>query len=290
MNTTPIYKTPDGEQVIMDIYQSILDRWPVPYCGLTQSTRHGETFIIASGEETAPSVFLLHGSTSNATAWIADVADLSRHFRVYAVDIPGEPGHSSHNRPSWNGPDLAEWMTDILDGMHLKKASLLGISQGGFTALKFATSAPHRVDKLVLLAPGGIQQPRASFLLQAIPLSFLGRWGAERINRITFGKEPVSREAVEIMNVIMTHFNPRIEAQPIFTDTELARLTMPVLMIGGAQDALLPTQQIARRLEKNLPNVATLILPDKGHVLVNLAKYYLPFLMDAEKNTEKHTL
>ena len=280
MNTPSIYKTSDGEQIIMGIYDTVIARWPVLYSEITLSTRYGDTFIIASGDENAPPLILLHGSASNATAWIADVEVLSRHFQVYAVDIPGEPGRSAHNRPTMDSPAYAEWMEDVLDGLHLQKASLVGISQGGWTALKFATSHPQRVEKLVLLAPGGILQPKASFLLKAIPLSFFGRWGAERINRITFGKEPISEEAVEIMNAIMTHFNARIEPQPLYTDDELARLTMPVLMIGGAQDALLPTKKIAARLEDHLPQVTTLILPDKGHVLVNLAERIAPFLLN----------
>ena len=280
MTTPSIYKTPDGEQVIMGIYDTVIARWPVLYSEITLSTRYGDTFIIASGDENAPPLILLHGSASNATAWIADVEVLSRHFQVFAVDIPGEPGRSAHNRPTMDSPAYAKWMEDVLDGLHLEKASLVGISQGGWTALKFATSHPQRVEKLVLLAPGGILQPKASFLLKAIPLSFFGRWGAERINRITFGKEPISEEAVEIMNAIMTHFNARIEPQPLYSDAELARLTMPVLMIGGAKDALLPAKKIAARLEEHLPQVTTLILPDKGHVLVNLADRIAPFLLN----------
>ena len=280
MNTPSIYKTPDGEQIIMGIYDAVIARWPVLYSEITLPTRHGDTFIIASGDENAPPVFLLHGSASNATAWIADVEVLSRHFLVYAVDIPGKPGRSAHNRPTMDSPAYAEWMEDVLDGLHLEKASLMGISQGGWTALKFAITCPQRVEKLVLLTPGGILQPKASFLLKAIPLSFFGQWGAERITRITFGKEPISEEAVEIMNAIMTHFNARIEPQPLYTDAELARLTMPVLMIGGTQDALLPTQKIAARLEEHLPQVTTLLLPDKGHVLINLTDKTIPFLLD----------
>ena len=47
-------------------------------------------------------------------------------------------------------------------------------------ALKFATQAPGRITKLVLLAPGGIAAPRPSFMVRAIPLSFMGQRGGSQ--------------------------------------------------------------------------------------------------------------
>jgi pimeloyl-ACP methyl ester carboxylesterase len=278
MNTPSIYKTSNSEQVILSVYDRVLARWPVPYEEMKVSTRHGETSMIVSGDPSAPPVVLVHGSSSNATAWIAEFPALVEQFRVIALDVPGEPGKSAPNRPAWDTPDYADWLWDVLEALEIEKTCLMGISHGGFLSLKFATTFPERVEKLVVLAPGGVIQTRASFLLKAIPLSFFGRKGAEAVNRITFGKQPISEEALEIMNLIMTHFKPRIEPQPIFTDAELQRLTMPVLMIGGTEDALINTQQVAARLDSLLPDVTTRILPDMGHVLVNLSNEYVPFL------------
>ena len=280
MNTPSIYKTPAGEQSIMGIYDAVLARWPVAYTGITLPTRHGDTFIITSGDETAPPIFLLHGSASNATAWIGDVEALSQHFRVYAIDTIGEPGRSAHNRPAWDGSAYADWLKDVLDGLQLEQTAVMGISQGGWTALKFATSYPQCISKLVLLAPGGVMQPKASFYLRAIPLSLFGRWGAEHTNRIVFGKEPISEEANEIMNTIMTHFIARKDFQPLFSDEQLSCLTMPVLMIGGAEDALFPTHKMAERLDALLPQLTSLMLPGIGHVLMNLTDKTIPFLLD----------
>jgi pimeloyl-ACP methyl ester carboxylesterase len=54
----------------------------------------------------------------------------------------------------------------VLDGLGVKKASLLGISQGAWVALKFATTHTERVEKLVLLATAGIERARLSFMLR----------------------------------------------------------------------------------------------------------------------------
>lgn len=221
---------------------------------------------------------LLHGSASNAVSWIGDIITYSQHFRVYALDIPGEPGKSAENRPTWDGPDFAEWLEDVFDGLRLQKASLLGIFQGGWTALKFATTHSERVTKLVLLAPGGVVPTRSSFILSAVVLSMLGRWGAQRINRMVCGKQPIHPDAVKFMDTIYTHFNPRIEKEHLFSDGALKCLNMPVLFIGGAQDVLFNINTAAGRMQKLAPQLKVVIIPDMGHVLINLSEQIMPYL------------
>ncbi len=270
MTSTSNYKTEQGEKNVLSLYDKVLASWPVPHEEQRIDTRHGETFVITSGTAGAPPLLLLHGSCSNAVSWIGDVPAYARSHRVYAVDIPGEPGRSSPNRPSWESPAFAEWLGDLLDGLGITSTSLLGISQGGWTALRFATIAPERVAKLMLLAPGGVVPAKASFLLRAIPLSMMGRWGGERINRITFGNTPIHPQAVEFMNVIMTHFRPRIGSQVLFSDEELRRLTMPVLLLVGERDALFPSRKTLERLAALLPALDGRLLPGAGHVLYGL--------------------
>lgn len=53
MNTKPIYKSPAGRREIMAFYDAALARWPVAHQTFTIPTRHGDTFLIASGEKSA---------------------------------------------------------------------------------------------------------------------------------------------------------------------------------------------------------------------------------------------
>ena len=64
-----IYRSPAGEKIVMDLYDSALAHWPVPYETRMISTRHGETFVIASGEKTHPPLVLLHGAAGNSATW-----------------------------------------------------------------------------------------------------------------------------------------------------------------------------------------------------------------------------
>ena len=91
MKTPIIYKTEAGRNAIMAFYDTILERWPVPYESMSIPTRHGRTYVIACGKQTAPPLILLHGSSSNSAMWIGDAAEYCRNYRVYAIDLPGEP-------------------------------------------------------------------------------------------------------------------------------------------------------------------------------------------------------
>jgi pimeloyl-ACP methyl ester carboxylesterase len=278
MGSESLYKSPAGERAVMALYDSVLAQWPAPYETLNIATRHGHTFVIASGEESAPPLILLHGAGSNSAIWAADVAEYRRHHRVYAVDLLGEPGKSAPNRPAWDSLAYAEWLEDVFDALKLEKATIIGISQGAWTALKFTTYKPERVEKLVLLCPGGVVPDRMSFLIRVVPLLLLGRWGVKRVNRLLFGNQPVPEEADEFTTLTLTHFKSRMGVLPIFSDEELQRLTMPVLLLGGAQGVLRDSEKIVARMRKLVPDLTATIIPGAGHVLLNTRAEIIPFL------------
>jgi pimeloyl-ACP methyl ester carboxylesterase len=200
--------------------------------------------------------------------WAGDVADYGRRYRVLAVDLLGEPGKSASNRPSWDGPAYAEWLEDLLNTLHIDVASIIGLSQGAWTALKFAGSRPERVKALVVLSPGGIVPDKLSFVAGALPLLLLGRWGIRRINRMVLGGQSVPADVEEAMTVLMTHFKPRVGALPIFSDSELRQLTMPVQLVMGGRDPLRDAEKIAARMTALVPHLTMTIIPEAGHALV----------------------
>ena len=278
MTTTTLYKSPAGEQAVLAMYAAALKNWSVPYDTCTVSTRHGETFVIASGDAHSPALILLHGAGSNSTVWAADVRDYAMRYRVYAVDLIGEAGKSAPNRPAWDGPAFAEWLEDVVNGLGIQQVTLVGISQGGWTALKFAVYAPERVEKLALLTPGGVVPDRASFLLRAVGLSMLGAWGIKRFMRALFADQNVPAGVTEIVVQMSSQFKPRIGVLPIFTDDELRRLTMPTLLLGGTKDIARDVDKIAARLRTLLPHVTAKFQQGAGHALLNTSGCVMDFL------------
>lgn len=279
MSNVQIFKSPEGRQQIMDLYDSILERWPVDYEILDIPTRHGRTSVIASGAETAPPLFLIHGSTSNATMWIGDVAEYSKRYRVYAVDIPGEPGKSEAIRFGMEGSAYIEWLEELVASLKIKSFSIIGMSLGGWIALKFATSRPEMVEKLVLLCPSGIEPARKSFGFRALFCLMQGERGIQKLNKIVYGNQPVPKEVIEVSTILTSNFNPRMDTPPIFTDQNLKQLTMPVLYIAGKLDALLQSEKSAKRLKSLLPGAEINLIPDAGHALIGIRDKIMPFLL-----------
>lgn len=281
MTTTSVYKTPEGQRAVWALYDAALADWPVPCTTHTIPTRHGDTFVIASGPESAPPLVLLHGSGAAAVVWAPDVAVYSSLHRVYAVDLLGEVGKSAPTRFSWDGPACAEWFSDLLQGLGLSRAALLGISLGGWIALRHATAHPEQVERLVLLCPAGVTPLRASFLPRILPLLLLGTWGFRRMNRLLAGRQDLPQGWDDVAVTIFKHFKPRMEALPIFSDAELRRLTMPTLLIGGGRDIVYDNRRTAARLSALLPDLQTTILPDAGHELFETYAIAAPFLAPA---------
>jgi pimeloyl-ACP methyl ester carboxylesterase len=289
MTKTTIFKSEAGKGKILSFYDSVLKNWPVKYGTITIPTRHGNTFIIESGNKNLQPLILLHGAASNATSWIGDVEKLSQYFRIYSVDIIGDPGKSDPNRPSYSGLGYAEWLYDVINGLEIKKVSIAGISQGGWTALRFATCYPAFVEKLILLSPAGIVATKFSFLLKAIFFTSFGKAGTRRLNRIVFNNQTIHPEALKFMDLIMEHFKARIEKEYLFSDQELKKLDMPVLMIGGNMDAIRSCNKINLRLRKNILKFESLIIPDMGHVLINLSDKMISFLISANDRENNST-
>ena len=279
-NSLPsVFKSADGERRVMELYDRMLAQWPVEHELMEIPTRHGKTFIIASGNHDADRLILLHGAGSNSLMWIDDIKQYSRHFRVYAVDLIGEAGKSSANRPAWDGPAYEEWLADIYDGLHIARATIIGVSQGGWTALKFATARPEQIDRLVLICPGGIIPDRMLFVIYAFTLSIMGSPGVRRIVKMLFGDEPVPEPVLEAMTTTMQHFSHRVGFPPRFSDAELAALTMPIHFIGGTKDVLRDSAKIAERLRRLVPQLSVDLISGGGHAISDTTCRILPFIL-----------
>ena len=125
---TSIYKSEAGKRAVETRYREALRRWPVPSRHVTLPTRHGDTFAVVSGEGNSVPLVLLHGSGTNSSMWMHDVAGWARDFRVYAVDTIGEPGLSAESRPPLRSEAYGEWLDDVWNGLGLESAAVVGVS------------------------------------------------------------------------------------------------------------------------------------------------------------------
>lgn len=268
---------------LLDQYRSVLGAWPVPFTEARVSTREGETFVIACGNEGAPPLVLLHGAQSNSASWMFEAPAWAGKFRVYAVDLVGEAGLSAAARPALNGEAYSQWLADVFDGLGIQQACVIGMSFGGWVALQFAIREPERVAKLALMCPAGIGRQR-NFLLKAFPLLLMGRWGAAKVQRMIFGPSigDMSVEAhplFDLMARIRKTVRPRTASIPMLSDADLRRLRMPLQVIAGGKDPLINSMETLRRIQRLVPRADLVLVKDAHHYLPAQEGMVLRFLL-----------
>jgi len=283
----PIYRSEDGERQVRERYQAFLQRWPVAHQQFRLATSQGETFGIASGPEGAPPLLLLHGGAANSAMWMGEIAAFAQKFRVYCVDLIGEPGLTAAARPPLASNAYAAWLDDVLRGLSIARASLLGISLGGWLALDYATRRPERVERLAVLCPGGVGRQKLGIVFATIFLGMCGGWGKHKLMERILGRAPADpapglKAFIDFMALIHRHFRPRMVKLPVFSDDALRRLQMPVLAIVGGRDVLLDSKQTKRRLEQCAPKAQVVYLPNAGHLISGQTARLVEFLSERE--------
>jgi hypothetical protein len=182
------FKSPQGEAEFMAAYEATMKLWPVPYEPMDIPGRYGRTHLVASGPEGAPTLVLLHMFFTSLTQWAANISDLSRDYRVYAIDVMGQPSKSIPDQPLKSRQDCVAWLNEVLDALEVESTNLVGASFGGWFTLNYALGAPERLNKIALLSPAGGLLPLVkqfyvrSMLNKFIPRRFtmesLMRWMA----------------------------------------------------------------------------------------------------------------
>ncbi|MTI46389.1 MAG: alpha/beta hydrolase [Firmicutes bacterium] len=279
-----IFKSEEGKQEVLKRYQEILSSWPVENKQYKVDTSFGSTFVIESGSNDNPPLILLHGSVSNSFCWYSDVITFSKTHHVYAIDLIGEAGFSDPNRPTYESGDYSSWLDETFKSLSLKTCSIVGLSLGGWMALDFATTYPDKVEQLVLLCPGGLAKTKSSFLWKNLFLSLLGKWGKKQAMKLVYNDATPSvstsdmKSALEFTQLISKHFNPRLEKLPVFDGVSLSKLTMPIQVIFGERDNLIPAQKSINHLKRFTSQTNDTLLPNTGHVVVNQSSRILEFL------------
>ncbi|GAA1956666.1 alpha/beta fold hydrolase [Kitasatospora viridis] len=269
------FKNEKAEDRFRTAYEHALgELWPGPRTALNLPTAFGTTRVYLTGPERAQPIVLLPGSGGNALMWHRYLGALSEHHRVIAVDPVGEPGASSQTAPIADGRDGAAWLEEVLTGLEqagveLTGAQLVGCSYGGWTALCHQLHHPGRVASLTLLEPAGFSGYGAKFytwLILGGLASTAPRPLRPRLARLVGNSTILETELMRLVRASMG-FSRALPVPPVFTDEELARLTVPMRFLLGGRSAMYDSQAVADRIRLLLPAAEIEVVPGTGHDL-----------------------
>lgn len=218
-----------------------------------------------------PPLVLVHGVAMRAEDWAPLFHALSKRHRVYAPDLLGY-GESDQPRDSdYSVATQEEVVRGFMDAMRLQKADVAGVSMGGWVALKLAAEHPERVQRLVLLSSAGlgfksqltentfsattVDEQRASFRLQSDLAPKLPDFILRDVIRHSKKKAWIVRASMRSM----------LTRGDLLMDRKLQRVRMPVLIVAGTSDRIVPFD-IAVRLKKEMPHAQLVPLQGCGHL------------------------
>jgi len=260
----------------MAAYDSVLKLWSLPYESCYVTTQYGRTHIVSCGPKDAAPLVLLHAGQASSTMWFPNVADLARQFHVLAVDTLGEPGKSIPACQNATRRDAAAWLEGVLDELDISKTRVMGLSRGGWLALNLAHFAPHRLEKMVLLSPAASFIPLNRFFsvvaeaVMRIPTRFVAKIALRSWVARGFVVDAVFAEqfmvGLQCWNWAMNTTGYSGVMPSVFSDEELHRIQIPVLMLIGDQDRLNPPKAI-ERARQLIPHIEAEIIPHAGHFL-----------------------
>lgn len=239
-----------------------------------------------SAGEKGSALILLHGVGCSIEFWERNIAALAQAHRVFAVDITGF-GRTDKPEVDYTFQMMADFVLDFMNAAGIEKATLVGNSMGGGISITVAAQAPERVEKIVLVAPVGLGRGLSPVMrLMTLPvignvLTKPGRQGVVRqmqlclydpskagedlIDRVSeIGMVPGNQRS--FLSLLRETGNITGVKKGIIAGFQehLKKIRLPILMIWGRQDRILPVSDGEAALGK-MAGARLHIMDQAGH-------------------------
>jgi pimeloyl-ACP methyl ester carboxylesterase len=228
---------------------------PLPVPNDQGSVQHEGARIVYSTYGSGSPVILLHGGLGHGGNWGYQVPALvERGYRAVLIDSRGH-GRSTRDAQPFSYELMASDVLAVMDTLHLKKAAMVGWSDGACTALILAAKAPSRTARVFYFAcnmdPSGVKP------FEATPT----------LNRC------FARHAKDYADLSATpeHFKNFVEdvslmgrTQPNYSAQDLAKVSVPVVIAQSEHDEFIKREH-AEYLARNIPNAEFILLTGVSH-------------------------
>lgn len=222
-----------------------------------------------------PAVVLLHGLGGDSSNWQANITALAAKYHVF---VPDQVGFGKSDKPfiNYRVGTLVDFLNALYKEWRIERASVVGNSLGGFTALAFALTHPEKVDKLVLVDAAGYAVPKETDPRLFNALNPSTRDGVRQVlSTIFYNKQLFAGDAA--VDAFYTHkmlagdgytvraFTESILRNEDVVDGKLDAIKQPTLIIWGREDGLTPLA-LGERFNKDIKGSQIFIIDKCGHV------------------------
>ena len=229
------------------------------------------------GEDDAPVIIFIHGFPLNKSSWNKQLDVLKENYRVIAYDIRGH-GESESGTSAFSIERFVSDLLYFMDSLKIEKASLCGLSMGGYIALNAIENYPNRFESLVLsdthcmgdskktiekrlnsiltIKKKGIKQYAEESLKNLFaPESF-----TTKVSEIAAVKEMIINTSEESLTKTLMALSIREE-----TCSLLHYIKIPTLILVGEHDIIAPSE-VASFMHEKIKNSMLHIIADAGHL------------------------
>lgn len=242
------------------------------------------TAIIDTGtpaDASAPPVLLLHGSGPGVTAaanWRPVIPALSTDRRVIAPDQLGFGGTATGEQRTYGRAAWTEHALALLDTLGVGAVDIIGNSMGGAIALSIAATRPAAVRRIVLMGSMGVAM--------ALPPGLDTVWGyspgVEQMRQVirlfAHNRDLITDELIEMRYRASLSPPVRDSWRAMFPEprqrwvddlalsgAELAAILIPVMLVHGRDDRVVPWRSSSAQLLDLLPDSRLHVLSGCGH-------------------------
>jgi len=221
--------------------------------GETATINGADLYYEVHGDPAGQPVLLLHGGLANAEYWLNLAPVLvAAGYRVIMMDSRG------HGRSTWGDvpityEQMAADAVGLLDELGVAKTDVVGWSDGGVIALNLAIHHPERLDRVV--AYGANFNPEG---LKFVPSDQVPPFERLIVEYRRLAPEPERFE--ELTEVLFALW----EVAPNYSEAELGSISVPVLILDGAEEELVKPEH-TRRLAELIQGSTLVLIPGTGH-------------------------
>jgi pimeloyl-ACP methyl ester carboxylesterase len=261
------FRTAQGQARFERAYDAALADWPMASCPIELPTRFGTTRVNSCGAGDTTPIVLLHGMMMTSASWLLNVGDLGERHQLFAVDTICDAGRSVQARRVRDGDDLAAWLDDVLGGLGLARAHLVGLSYGAWLAINQTLRAPERLASITAIEPPGVITRGKLKLVAEMVRAGVHRSdrALDRLARILGGGEPPPQPILEILGCAFRDYKVVQPFAELLDDDQLRSIDTPVLLMFGELSPMSDANRAERRAQDLIPDVRTQIVLGTAH-------------------------